>query len=71
MAEKDARPMLVRLSGGRIPVRSSGASDSYAQRNLVFPCSAPQVISHMPITTEAMIPTVAAVMARDCISSTP
>ena len=71
MAENDARPMLLRLSGGRTPVRSSGDSFSKAQMYCVLPWAAPHDISHMPITTEAMIPTVAAVMARDCISSTP
>ena len=71
MAEKEAMPMLLRLSGGRIPVRSSGERFSKAHMYLVFPRAAPHEMSHIPITTEAMMPTVAAVMARDCISSTP
>ena len=71
MAEKDASPMLLRLSFGRMPVRSSGGRFSKRCRKDVFPRAAPQEISHMPITTEAMIPTVAAVIASDCISSTP
>ena len=71
MAEKDALPILTLLSGGRIPVRSSGESFSKAQIYWVLPLAAPQEISHIPMTTEAMMPTVAAVIASDCISSTP
>ena len=71
MAENDACPILLRLSFGSIPVLNSPGRSEYRLRKEALPCPAPQEISHIPITTEAIIPTVAAVIARLCICSRP
>ena len=71
MDENEASPMLLRLSFGTIPVCSSRGSSVNLFRKAVCPCAEPHLMSQRPMTTEATMPTVAAVMASESISSMP